>query len=530
VGALCVVGVAAATVLRPEKVAVGGEDPWVCTPEDPCSCTSIVVGRKASADGSVITSHTCDGDYRTWIDIRPRRKNEPGAVNTIFTGLLHNAFPGDMRGVEKRGEIGEVPESYGFINTAYPAMNEHQLGIGETTFIGRLSMQSDSGLFLIEELERIMLERAKTAREAIRIADSLTAQYGFIDVGEALTIIDPQEAWLFEIVGPGKDRKGAVWAAVRIPDDHVAVSANVPRIGEVDLSDPNRMLASSNIFTRAQELGLWDPKSGKPFRFYEVYGDRDSNHARREWRVLSLAAPSLGLEPETPELPISVKAERKISVRDVMAMFRDTYEGTPYDPIGKLQVTDTAGNKFTSPEATPWMSNHMITLLNTLEPGIVPRERTIAVSRCAYSTVIQARSWLPDIVGGIVWFGLDNPATTSRIPLFAGITDVPPSFKRCDQKGFTTESAGWAFRRAARLAEIEWGSTRDMMADVVREFEERAFAELPELERRAVELYKKNPDSARAVLTKYSNDFARAAEKRYWELGDSLWTRFARGF
>ncbi|MFO7892433.1 MAG: C69 family dipeptidase [Longimicrobiales bacterium] len=501
-----------------------------CAADQPCSCTSIMVGAAATTDGSVITSHTCDGNYRTWIDVRPARENGPGAMNEVVTGRLHNAYPGDRRGVEVRGSIPESPRSHAFINTAYPAMNEHQVGIGETTWGGRRELRSENGLFLIEELERLMLERATTAREAIAIADSLTAEHGYIDVGECLTVIDPTEVWQLEIIGPGEGRTGAVWVAARIPDDHVAVSANIPRIGEVELDDPDRFLASANLYSRAEELGLWDPASGEPFKFWQVYGGRDANHARREWRVLSLAAPSLGLDPEAPELPLSVKAERKLGPRDVMAMFRDTYEGTPYDPIGNLVVKDREGVERVSPEATPWMSRSEMALLNALEPGVVPRERTIAVSRCAYSTVIQARGWLPDPIGGIVWFGLDNPATTARIPLFAGITDVPPSFKRCDQHGFTTESAGWAFRRASRLAEVEWGSTRDEVMAVVMALEDRAFAELPDVEERALALYDVSPDSARAYLTTYSSDFARAAEQRYWELGDRFWARFARGF
>lgn len=514
------------TSRRPASLAA---DPG-CDADHPCSCTSIMVGRAASTDGSVMTSHTCDGNYRTWIDVRPARQNEPGATNVVVTGRLHNAYPGDRRGVEVRGEIGETPESFAFINTAYPAMNEHQVGIGETTWGGRRELRSDDGLFLIEELERLMLERATTAREAIHIADSLTAEHGYIDVGECLTIVDPREVWQLEIIGPGAGRRGAVWVAARIPDDHVAVSANIPRIGEVELADPDRFLASDNVHSRAAELGLWDPDGAEPFSFWRVYGGRDANHGRREWRVLSLAAPSLNLDPDAPELPLSVKAEAKLSPRDIMAIFRDTYEGTPYDPIGNLRVRDRDGHESTSPEATPWMSRAARDLLNTLEPGIVPAERTIAVSRCAYSTVLQARDWLPDPIGGIVWFGLDNPATTARIPLFAGITDVPPSFKRCDQHGFSTESAGWAFRRAARLAEVEWGTTREEVAALVLELEDRAFAELPGVEQRALELYRADPDSARAFLTGYSSDFARATEARYWELGDRLWARFARGF
>jgi len=444
---------------------------------------------------------------------------------------MHTRYPKDERELQVTGQIPEVPESYSFINTAYPAMNEHQLGIGETTLFVKEELRNpEGGLFKIEEIQRLMLERCRTAREAIHLADELTKRYGYIDGGECLTIADTKEVWHFEIVGPTKKYKGAVWAAVRIPDDHVGVSANLPRIGEIDLQNPDYFMASENVFSLAEEMGWWDPKTGKPFKFYEVYAGVGKNFSFREWRALSLAAPSLNLDLEAAELPFSVKAERKISVRDIMNWFRDTYENTSLDRTRNLVVIDRQGNQTVSPVVSPWMTWDMQNLLNTLKQGSVPLVALIPSNGCSYSTVMQARDWLPDPIGGIVWLGFDNPAHGARMPLFCGITDLPPSFEVCNQHGYTSESAAWAFRRASRLATVRWGATRDKVLETVLEFEDRAFAELPGIEKKTLELYEEDPDRARAFLTAYSCGFARDATQRYWELGDLFWGLFAYDF
>ncbi len=261
---------------------------------------------------------------------------------------------------------------------------------------------------------------------------------------------------------PGRPKKhvGAVWAAVRIPDDHVGVSANALRIGELDLKTPDYYMASENVYTLAEEMKWWDPKEKEPFKFYKAYSKQTSNYyTHREWRVLSLAAPSLNLDPAAEELPFSVKAEKKISARDVIAWFRDTYENTPFDRLPKILVKPAYKPKsdpIQSPVVSPWMSADMKNLLNVLRPGSAPTHYTIANNMTCYSTVTQCRSWIPDPIGGIVWLGFDNPAQTARLPLFCGITELPQNFKFCDQYGFTTASAAWAFRRAARLAQLGW--------------------------------------------------------------------------
>jgi len=327
-----------------------------------------------------------------------------------------------------------------------------------------------------------------------------------------------------------------VWAAVRIPDDHVGVSANIPRIGELDLDNPDFYMASENVFSVAEEMGWWDPTSGEPFKFWKAYSGRKP-FSTREYFVLSAMAPSLNLTEEAKELPFSVKPDKKVSIRDVLAYYRQTYEGTDFDMTKDLLVkkSQRSAELTKSPVASPWMSGDMVRLLETLKPGVVDRKRTIAIAACAYSEVLQLRDWLPDPIGGIAWFAFDNPGQSPRIPIFAGVTELPPSFERCGQHRFRMDSACWAFRRANRLATVKWGRTKRHIDGAVNEFEERAFTDLPDLEKKALEIYKaegSNPDAKklREYLTKYTNDFARAAMHKYIELGDQFWTMFARDF
>lgn len=503
--------------------------------DEEAGCTSIQVGRLASTDGSVMTAHSCDGNYRTWLNIVPAARHFEGEKNTIYSGKMHNETSWDLQGVTPRGEIPQVESTFAFLNTAYPCLNEHQLAIGETTIGGRKQLYNNSGLFTIEELERIMLERCTSAREAIRLAGRLVAEYGYGDMGECLTIADPKEVWHFEIFGAGLEEKGAVWAAVRIPDDHVGISANIPRIGELHLDDPDHYMGSDNVLSLAEKKGWWDPQSGKPFRFWEAYGGQKP-FSTREYFVFNALAPSLKLDVKAEELPFSVKPENKVSVRDLMKFYRETYSGTDFDMTKSLMVTDPRSNEvIRSPVVHPWMSRDMIVLLNTLRPGAVERYRTIAISGCSYSHVIQCRSWLPDPIGGICWFAFDNPGESARIPIFAGVNELPPSFEICAQHRFRTDSACWAFRRANRLATVSWGKTKDMIEETIREFEDRALADLPFVEKKALEFYGRGESEedllkVKKYLTKYTNDFARAAMSKYWELGDKFWTMFARGF
>jgi dipeptidase len=498
-------------------------------------CTSIMAGRLATTDGSVITAHSCDGNYRTWVEIESGQSYPEGATTKVYHGLLHTETSWDQRGVMEQGEIPQAKKTYAFLNTAYPCMNEKQLAIGETTIGGRRELRNSEGMFYIEELQRIALQRCTKAKEAIKLIGKLVKEYGYCDRGECLTFADPKEVWHFEIFGAGPLEIGAVWAAVRIPDDHVGVSANIPRIGELDLNDPDHYMASDNVYSLAQEMGWWDPKGEKPFKFWEAYSGRKP-FSTREYFVLSAVAPSLNLSMDSEELPFSVKPDKKISVRDVMALYRQTYQGTELDMTKNLMVKKRRSDELIlSPIVNPWMNWDFIGLLNTIKPGIVEPARTIAISGCSYSEVLQCRDWLPDEVGGIAWLAFDNPGQSPRIPVFAGVTELPPSFEIGAQHRFRTDSACWAFRRANRLSQVRWGVAGKYIEEAIEEFEEKAFTDLPMIEKKVKELYSRenseeNVKKIKEYLTKYTNDFSRAVMHKYWELGDMFWGMFGRGF
>jgi len=516
--------------------------------DDPDGCTSIMAGRLATVDGSVVTCHTCDGNYRQWMNIVPGQKWPDKSINKIYAGKMHTETPFDQRGVILRGEVPQVPETYRFLNTAYPCLNEHGLAIGETTIGGRHELINHEGMFMIEEIERLMLERCRTAREAIKLAGELVKEYGYGDYGECLTIADGREVWHFEIFGAGPLEKGAVWAAVRIPDDHVGISANIPKIGEINLKDGDRFMASENVYQVAEDMGWWDPESGKPFKFWQAYSGRKP-FSTREYFVLSKLAPSLKLDMNAPELPFSVKPEKKISVRDILRLYRDPYEGSELDMTSNLKVPERVRmvrggarpdpsqptKMVPSPFASAWMPRDVTQLINTLKPGTIQMQRTIPISGCSYATLIQIRGWLPPSVGAICWLSFDNPAMSARIPIFAGTTELPPSFEICGQHRFRLDSAAWAFRRANRLATLKWGETRKVIEATIAEFEDKAFADLPMLEKKVQEISaSKNPAgevfSIESYLTKYTNDMARAAIQKYLELGDTFWMLYVRGF
>ena len=401
---------------------------------------------------------------------------------------------------------------------------------------------------------------------------NLATKYGYGDWGECLTVADPKEVWHFEIFGAGLLEIGAVWAAVRIPDDHVGVSANMPRISTLNLDDPDHYMASENVFSLAEEMEWWSPDSGE-FKFWKAYSSRDKAFGTREFYILSTLAPSLNLSMDAEELPFFVKPEKKLSVKDVMKYYRETYGGTEFDMTqnlmvpkpkrrrwGEPQKEDTEKEEkvemIKSPLANPWMSRDMIRMLNAIKPGTVERQRTIAIAGCSYSQIVQLRDWLPDEIGGVAWFSFDNPALSPRIPIFAGVLELPKSFHICAQHRFRTDAACWSFRRANRLATVKWGRSQEIMEEAVMEFENKAFEDLPMIEARALELYtvemkklkkekktkkdteegaKENeeeppPPEYKKYLTKYTNDFARAAIDKWWELGDTFWGMFGRGF
>lgn len=501
------------------------------SPEVAESCTSIMVGRKASTDGSVMTSHTCDS-HRTSsaVIVVPGFRHKPGSMRLLSKRTDDDSGPMQRYGREPTGSIPQTPQTYGYIAPAYAAMNDRQLAIGESTFGGREELQSEKGLIDCETLTRLMLERADTARDAIRIGGQLIEQHGWNDGGEALTIADTEEVWLMEIVGPGKDAVGAVWVAQRVPDDHVCVVANAARIGEVDLTQPDFFMASDNLFDAAEQAGYWSASSGRPFRFYEAYhpkGRTSFAATRREWRALDLLAPSLELQPNADVFPFSVKPEKPVGPERIMEMFRDTFEDTDFDMVRNLTVLDEEGNTIKSPLANPFMPYDMNRMLRIHGGWGWRGERPMARWYCMYVTVTQSRQWLPDAVGGIVWLGYGNPAMATYVPVYAGVTDLPQDYTTDGRAtGFSRDSAWWAYNRVATLSAQRWGEMRVDVAELRDPLQRKFLDAQEETAATAVRLLGEDPARGREFLTQTTREACRETTRAYWRLGDRLWTKY----
>jgi dipeptidase len=498
-------------------------------------CTTVTVGKAASFDGSVMTSHTMDGHRdRVWINIVPAKDHPAGAKKTVMkrTNIDTTAMPS-----HKWSPVGEIPQvahTFGYVNTTIRCLNDQQLAIGESTFGGRGSLSSEKGLIQYEVLSELLIERCRTAREAIRTADALTKKYGFCGGGECFTIADPQEVWHFEIVGPGAGKIGAVWAAQRVPDDHVSVNANASRIRQIDLNDPDNFMASENVFSVAQDSGWWNSDDG-PFEFCYAYDPdgRDSFASRRrEWRVLSLMAPSLQLKPNAENYPFSVKPDTQVTLNKMVRIFRDYYEGTDFNPVKNITWLNPETKKYEiSPLANPFMPYDMNRLFKINGGWGWLGERTIARWYTQYATIIQCRDWLPDPIGGVVWLALENVATAVYTPVYCTNKDMPASFKVPGRlTGYSRESAWWAFNRLSTLTAQRWGDMRKDVASVWRPMQDELFRNQNKIEQEALTRYKSNPDAAIDFLTDYSIKQAETAVEKAWKLGDFLWTKYDEKF
>ncbi len=502
------------------------------------SCTSIMVGKRASTDGSVMTSHTCDSWYRTWMTMTAARDFERDTITAIYSGRMHTQSASDSTKLYVKGTIPQVRHTYRYLDTAYPCMNEKQLAMGETTIGGRDTLQNKKGLFLIEELQRIALERCTTAREAIALMGSLAEKYGYGDSGECLTVADPSEVWIFEIFGAGPKKVGAVWAAQRIPDDEIAVSANISRIDRIDLSDRDHFMASSNVFDLARQLKLWDGK--KDFSFWRVYSGGNymketKNYSVREFYIMNALAPSKHLSDTVECLPLSVKPDSLVSPEQVMKLLGSYYEGSEKNLSGRHlipnpkrkdkqgKLVENEPDSIVSPYSNPWMRPDEINMYYAMGDSAMKNIRTVSVPWCAYSTVIQLRSWLPNEVGGVAWVALDNPGESPRFPIFAGNTELPQLLQVCGQHSDRDDAALWHYRKANRLATVRWGTYRKTLEPMRDYFTKKGQRELPFVESTWQQLNSSDPKAAQEMLNGYVADFFGATIMRWDELARKLW-------
>ena len=502
-------------------------------------CTVVMVGKDASADSSVMTTHAADCSICdwTWHHV-PAADHEPGSMRKIYhisqikTWPPDVALKWDMYKENYTGvEIPQVPHTYAYHHGVFGYMNEHQLAIAESTIGCRRKMENStpSGVFDITTLTLIAMERCKTAREAIKTMGSLAEKhgYGFHDTGEMLAVADPDEVWIFEIVPvgplwtPKSAKPGTVWCAQRVPDDQVSVCTNESRIGEIDLDNKDYFLASSNVISYAVENGYYDPESGEPFNWKRAYSPTEASAASsrgtraRLWRFFDLVAPSRNFSPETPnmEFPFSVKPDKKLSLQDVIDITRDKYQGTPLDPAEGLR-----GGPFSNPNYHPRPVKVEGKTYNT--------PRTISVNRAEYTTVTQCRDWLPDPIGGIVWLAFGAQDTSCYMPLYAGITAIPESFSIGDHWVFNRESARWAFDYVDFHTLVAYSHAIKDVKKAQAEWEKAAIERVPFIDITAKELYGQNQKLAIEYLTDYCVNNAEKVIDAWWELGDRLLVKY----
>ena len=494
------------------------------------SCTSILVGKEASVDGSVMTTHTCDCgscDW-TWGHV-PAADHKPGSMRRVYHISQYKTWPPseglkwDLVKKDYAGfDIPEVSHTYAYHRGMFGYMNENQVAIGESSIGNRSRMSNatpSAGLDL-SMLTLLAMERARTAREAIQIMGSLAEKYGygFHDDGEMLAISDPDEAWIFEImpVGPlwtpKSGKPGAVWCAERVPDNEVSVCPNESRIGEIDLANKDFFMASPNVVSLAVEMGFYDPKGSKPFNWKRAYSPQDGSASstngriQRLWRFFDLVAPSLKLKPETPnmDLPFSVKPDRKISLQDVMNMTRDRSYGTPFDPVLGIR-----GGPFKN-------------------PNYYRQTRVIDHGLAEYTTLTQCRKSLPNPIGGIVWISFGSQDTDCYMPFYAGATELPRSFSIGDHWTFNRESARWAFDYVDYHVQVAYDQAMKDVKAAQDKFEAAVIARLPEIDGQALALGKKKPAKEAEFLTAFGLNNARTVVDAWWKLGDDLLVKYNR--
>lgn len=516
------------------------------------SCTDIVVGKDASIDGSVITSHTgCCPECR--VHVVPAQTFKKGAKAPVYYGLQDVKKPLHDYG-KVIGYIPQVEKTYAYFHTGYSHMNEHQLAIGESTLSQRkeLGVEVGSGkqIMTIEQAQLFALQRCKTARDAIKLITFLVEKYGFLPScgpeSEALCIADPSEAWVLEVFSVGPDwepesrRPGAIWAAQRVPDDHIAIVPNWSIIKEIDLNQPDYFMASENYMEVAIENGWYDPKSGKPFIWQEVYSPLPREWAlSRFWLFFSTFAPNAKEWPDkklkTPQsgydayhqylepisyYPFSVKPEKKVSVRDVIAFQRSVFEGTIYDMTADTDwlVPDERGGMKLSPLATPFPTRDMRELLDITWRRMV--------SRGGYGMVAQVRGWLPDPIGGVYWFYLDNQHVSTYVPIYAGVQEISPLYKTYDPDKFSEDSARWAIDFVDNLLYLKWQEAIKDLRAARDPLEAEFFKEQSSIDAKALELYTKNPEEAKKFLTRYTRECMEKIVTMYRDLRSLLITKY----
>ncbi|MDE6754028.1 MAG: C69 family dipeptidase [Muribaculaceae bacterium] len=487
---------------------------------DAFACTNFIVGKKASADGSVMVSYADDSYTRFgYLHHSPRGKHQPGEMRKVV----------DWGDDSPRGEIPQAAETYNVVGN----MNEHQLVIGETTWGGYPELEDTTGNSILDygSLIYITLERCKNAREAIKTMGELVDKYGYASTGETFSIADKNEAWIMEMIGKGSGEKGANWIAVRIPDNAIAAHANEPRIRKVDYKDKENVMYSKDLFKWARKHGYLKGKD-EDFSFADAFSDHKAAKRRscdgRVWSFYrNFATPEedakwlkwVTAESDEP-LPLYIIPDRKLSLKDMQDRMRDHYEGTPLD-----MTQDIGGGNNKAP--VRWKPNKF-----EVDGESYFHERPTATQQTAWHFVSQSRSDMPDAVGGVLWFGTDDANTSVYMPFYCSMTEVPEQLQagNGDLYNFSPTANFWVNNWVANQAYHRY----DLMIDDIRKVQgslEGKFADArKDKEQELLALYEAGDT---AGLEKSVNEegaaIAKEATDAYRDLAQFLIVRYMDG-
>ena len=525
------------------------------------ACTIIAVGKDATADGSVLVSQT-DTGQDTRIYVVHGRKFEPGSRAPVYFGIQDATLELEDDG-DILGYIPQAEETYTYFHTAYSHINEHQLAIAESTTDQReeLKVTRETGgqIMTIEQAMIFALQRYKKARDAAKFIGDLMTEYGFIpssgDGSESLVIGDTEEAWVFEVMGvgegwqPSSGKPGAIWAAQRLPDDHATMIPNYSIIKQIDPEDTANFMVSGNYMQEAIDRGYYDPESGRPFVWQDVYAPLTQEYATgRFWLFHKTFAPNLYDWPERhldgdhykslnqyfqvveplTIYPFSIKPEEKISVQDVMAFQRSVFEDTIYDYTsqpqwlvpGRDEDDNFTGEYVKSPLATPFPGRDLRELLK------LSYRRPVARHRGHSGMIAQLRGWLPDAIGGVYWIFLDNPYVGPYVPMYAGNLSTHESYQVYDPEQYDERSARWAYDFVDNLASLKFQKAIEDIRTRRDPFEAAMFDRQADVEKQALALYEDDPQAARQYLTDYSNGLMEQATSMYVGLRNELIVKY----
>lgn len=458
------------------------------------ACSNLIVGKKASVDGSVMVSYNAD-DYGMFGHLchYPAGTHPKGTMRQIYdwdSGVYH-------------GEIEEAPVTYNVIGN----INEFQLSIGETTYGGREEMVDSTGILDYGSLIYVTLQRAKTAREAISVMTSLVEKYGYNSEGETFSICDPNEAWIMEMQGTGAGSKGVVWVAMRIPDDAICAHANQSRIGKFNMKDKKNVLYSKNVISYARKMGWFNGKDSD-FSWKNTYAFPDFSGRRfcdaRVWSFFNHYADdfdrylpwALGKDKDAEDMPLWIVPNRKLSVADVENGMRDHYEGTAL----ALDTTSIGGGIYEMPyRPTP--------LTFTVDGKQYFNERPISTQQTAFTFVSQLRSWLPREIGGVLWFGNDDANMVAYTPVYCGNTVQPACYntKGADAVTFSSDNAFWLCNMVSNMVYPRYSQLFPELKAVRDSLETSYFANQASIEKQAADLYQTDKAAALKLLNNYSN-------------------------